>query len=163
MSNTITMVSESTRITNLSAMRMAAQSLNMSIREAIGNDLLAFRTHGSESGKVASMVLALPGNKNAYEIGLVWDEKEKAYFPRLDTWQRGQGLLDHVQYPSFKHCQNQGDVIDKLMAHYRLAEVVQSCEAAGLAYEIITLPSGEFDVLTQDQSQAYEEPVLAVQ
>lgn len=163
MSNTITINGLNCTMKSLPAIRLTADMLSLTTREG---ENLKYRVHGADSGNNgAVMVLSVPGNKSAYELGIIPGQivdGVQQYHPRLDVFARGQGLVDVLQFAPFDHCSKAEDYLDRFAAVYRVAELKQFCDDNGLAYEIVATETGELAIDVADSNSAYQEPELAV-
>lgn len=163
MSNTITINGLNCTMKSLPAVRLTADMLSLVVREGQN---LKYRVHGADSGNDgAVMVLSLPGNKQAYELGIIPGQIVdgiQQYHPRLDVFSRGHGLCDTLQFPPFEYCNKAEDYLDRFAAVYRVAELKNFCDENGLAYEIVATETGELAIDVADSNSVYHEPELAV-
>jgi hypothetical protein len=164
MSNTITVNNPNCVIKSLPAARLTGEILSLNVREGQG---LAFRAHLADRNSAdAVMVMSLPNNAQAYELGIVRGaivEGVQTYNPRIDVYQRGHGIVDALQFPPFEHCNKAEDYLDRFAAVYRIAELKEFCDANGLAYDIVQTEEGELAIDIADASTtAYAEPELAL-
>lgn len=163
MSNTITINGLNCTMKSLPAVRLTAEILSLVVKEGQN---LKYRVHGADSGNNgAVMVLSLPGNNQAYELGIIPGQivdGVQQYHPRLDVFMRGHGLCDTLQFPPFEYAQKPEDYLDRFAAVYRVAELKEFCDLNGLAYEIVATETGELAIDVADNSNTYTEPELAV-
>jgi hypothetical protein len=163
MSNTITVNGLNCTMKSLPAIKLTADILGLSVVEGTN---LKYRVHGADRGNDgAVMVLSMPNNKQAYELGIIPGEivdGVQQYHPRLDVYSRGQGIVDQLQFPPFEYCQKAEDYLDRFTAIYRVAELKQFCDAQGLAYEIVATETGELAIDVADAGSEYVQPELAV-
>lgn len=163
MSNTITINGLNCVMKSLPAVRLTAEMLSLVVKEGQN---LSYRVHGADRGNNgAVMVLSLPGNNRAYELGIIPGQVVdgiQQYHPRMDVYSRGQGICDVLQFPPFDYCNKAEDYLDRFAAVYRVAELKQFCDENGLAYEIVATESGELAIDVADSSNDYQEAELAI-
>jgi hypothetical protein len=159
MSHAIVSKSRSTRITNIVALKAAVEKMGLEFRTCeprkghyrtwkdenggwVGDWPLPKGVSAKEMGDNADYVISVPlmedPGKRCYELGIVWDEADKCWYPAHDFYAGGCGLEDYIGETTV----NGTTVIkshQKLMDYYKVAELATKQRAKGKVVEFLKI------------------------
>lgn len=113
-------------IHDLQALGEACEALGLRLEL----DKKTFRRFGGKTQ--CEHCIILPGNPEAYEIGVVRREEGRGFELALDPWKEGRGILEKV---GGKEC-------PKLRQHYAASVTIRKMQAEGYAWKRETSPKG---------------------
>lgn len=139
MSHGIISRNDSNKITDIDALQLAAEQLGMKFTKCekgkghfrtwkddhggwVGDWDLPEGVTGEEMGDNADYVLSIPGDKKAYELGIVWNEQDQCWYPAHDFYAGGMGLEKVIGPTTVQGKQVIGSA-PKLMEYYRMMEL----------------------------------------
>lgn len=148
MSHGIISKNESSKITDIPALKLAVQEMGgLSFRECepgkgtyrtwksdhgrwVGDWPLPEGVSAEEMGSNADFVISVDGDPQAYELGIVRDEKDNCWYPAYDFYCGGKGLEAHIGPIKMKG-KKVLSAAPKLMEHYQLMKLGLKSKAMG--------------------------------
>lgn len=150
MSHGIVSRNESSKITNIEALKLSAEQMGINFRECekgkghfrtwkddhngqwVGDWDLPEGITGEQMGDNADYVLSIPGDSQAYELGIVWNEQDQCWYPAYDFYNGGNGLEKVIGKVTLEG----KEVISaapKLMEYYRMVDLYLKNQQQGKA------------------------------
>jgi hypothetical protein len=148
MSHGIVSKNENSKITDIPALKLAVQEMGgLNFRECepgkgtyrtwksdhgswVGDWDLPEGVSGEEMGNNADFVISLKDNPEAYELGIVRDEKDGCWYPAYDFYMGGYGLEEKIG-PIKLQGKKVLSAAPKLMEYYQLMKVGLKNKALG--------------------------------
>ena len=159
MSHAIVSKSSSTKITSIEALKAAVLKMGLDFRVCeprkghyrtwkdehngwAGDWPLPKGVSATEMGDNADYVISVPLAKDpgrkCYEVGIVWDEADKCWYPAHDFYAEGYGIEEYIGKTEVK-----GTTVikshQKLMDYYNVAKVATKQRAKGKVVEFISV------------------------
>ena len=131
---------------DLKAVHKAAEMLGLTCEERS-----SYRTYyGLSTG--ASLVLSVPRNRQAYEVGIVADPNNAGcYVPVLDTHNNGNGMCDFVGQP--RGAGSQFNSCPKLIQYYQMAADALGAAESGDEIDFVDNGDGSWSSYSRTEAR----------
>lgn len=126
-----------TQVNDLDALDEACRSLGLELRR----EQRTHRTFGGRQSECEAAIV-LPGNADAYEVGVLRGDKPGTYQLAFDDWGGGHGMVAKT-----------GEGCRTLLVEYARAKTKRLARAKGWSYREERLPDGRYRIHCQPKAK----------